>query len=109
MRALEEVGRFDEELFEKGYGEETDFCLRALKAGWVNLLDDSTYIYHWGGVSFESGKNAAELEEKNRMIQRNLVKLRERHPEYENLLSAAVNITLKPLHEYIQLRLEMGD
>jgi GT2 family glycosyltransferase len=107
--ALSTVGLFDEELFEKGYGEETDFCLRARKAGFVNLLDDATFIYHWGGVSFESSKSPAELAEKNKMIERNLVRLRSRHPEYENLLSTAVNTTLKPLHEYLRLRLAVRD
>src|SRR5512141_1507943 len=36
--ALQALGAFDAERFGRGYGEENDFCMRALKAGWRNLL-----------------------------------------------------------------------
>ena len=35
---LNEVGMFDEALFARGDGEENDFCLRAVKRGWRNVL-----------------------------------------------------------------------
>ncbi|PSR34351.1 MAG: hypothetical protein C7B46_05380, partial [Sulfobacillus benefaciens] len=47
-RAL--LGGFDE-IYGAGYGEETDFCLRAVQAGFVNVLDDRTVIFHHGRLS----------------------------------------------------------
>jgi GT2 family glycosyltransferase len=49
---LDQVGRFDETAFGRGYGEESDFCLRAGRAGWRHLLACDTYVYHAGQVSF---------------------------------------------------------
>ncbi len=50
---LDEIGSFDEEAFGKGYGEENDFCLRALHYGWIHLLATDTFVFHKGGVSFK--------------------------------------------------------
>src|SRR4029078_568222 len=47
-KVLDAVGAFDEARFGQGYGEENDFCMRALRAGYVHVLDDSTFIYHAG-------------------------------------------------------------
>lgn len=73
-RALERVGAFDEAAFGEGYGEETDFCLRALKAGFVHVLDDATFVYHHGQQSF-GGRRAARVRTAERRMAR-------RHPEY---------------------------
>lgn len=55
-QAIEQCGLFDEESFGPGYGEEVDFCLRATRLGFRHLAEDSTFVYHRGGVSFaESG------------------------------------------------------
>lgn len=62
-QALTELGSFDEGAFGKGYGEENDFCMRALKRGWRHVLTADTFIYHKGEVSFAGdsapGKQAA--------------------------------------------------
>ena len=50
--ALDLCGRFDEDAFGRGYGEEVDFCLRATRLGLRHLVEDSTFVYHRGGVSF---------------------------------------------------------
>jgi GT2 family glycosyltransferase/glycosyltransferase involved in cell wall biosynthesis len=50
--ALEEVGFFDTQHFGLGYGEESDFCMRASAAGYHHLLDDATFIFHEGSRSF---------------------------------------------------------
>jgi GT2 family glycosyltransferase len=55
---LDEVGLFDAEAFGRGYGEETDFCRRALRTGWRHLLACNTFVYHKGEVSF--GADAPE-------------------------------------------------
>ena len=51
-RALDLCGPFDEDTFGRGYGEEVDFCLRATRLGLRHLVEDSTFVYHRGGVSF---------------------------------------------------------
>ena len=51
-QALDLCGLLDEETFGRGYGEEVDFCLRASRLGLRHLVEDSTFVYHRGGVSF---------------------------------------------------------
>jgi GT2 family glycosyltransferase/glycosyltransferase involved in cell wall biosynthesis len=50
--ALDLCGLLDEDTFGRGYGEEVDFCLRASRIGMRHLVDDTTFVYHRGGVSF---------------------------------------------------------
>ena len=76
--ALEQIGGFDEENFGRGYGEENDFCMRAAKAGWHHIIDDSLFIYHRGNSSFGEEKQA--LLKENRQILDRL------HPTYTGLV-----------------------
>lgn len=76
--SLDDVGLFDVERFGKGYGEENDFCMRAMKAGWRNVLAQDTFVRHAGGVSFGASKSARELEAG--AVMRSL------HPDYEALV-----------------------
>lgn len=71
---IEAVGNFDAETFERGYGEENDFCNRAEQAGYHHVMCDNTYIYHSGTKSFIS-------KEKERYIMLHDRILRERYPE----------------------------
>ena len=78
--------------------------MRALKKGFLHVLDDSTYIYHVGGVSFESVRDPEIIKEKNLMIERNLETLRTLHPEYALLVRKALDENLAPVHNYINMR-----
>lgn len=49
---LNEIGFFDFAAFGRGYGEENDWCQRALRAGFRNLHLANCFVYHKGGVSF---------------------------------------------------------
>lgn len=51
-KALDELGPFDAETFGLGYGEECDFCARAIKAGWRNVIATGVYVRHYGSASF---------------------------------------------------------
>lgn len=75
---LELTGSFDEEVFEKGYGEENDFCMRATAKGWDHALCASVFVFHEGGVSFggESRTLSGRAQEK----------LADLHPAYHQLL-----------------------
>jgi GT2 family glycosyltransferase/glycosyltransferase involved in cell wall biosynthesis len=55
--AIDVLGGFDEETFGLGYGEEVDFCLRASRVGFRHVVEDSTFVYHHGGVSFGEGRS----------------------------------------------------
>ena len=50
--ALEQLGDFDQATFGRGYGEENDFCQRAIGHGWRNVLCHRAYVAHVGGESF---------------------------------------------------------
>ncbi|MEM0906760.1 MAG: glycosyltransferase [Pseudomonadota bacterium] len=76
---LAEVGDFDAATFGLGYGEESDFCVRALKAGWRNVLATGVFVKHYGSTSF--GGEGAERSEKAQ------AKLAEKHPDYPNRVS----------------------
>ena len=71
---LDEVGMFDAEEFGLGYGEENDFCLRAIARGWKNVLAGDTFVTHVGSVSFGSSRN--ELQRVNGE------KLARRYPDF---------------------------
>ena len=50
--ALDTVGFFDEAAFGRGYGEENDWCQRALQQGYRHVLCDRAFVAHEGGASF---------------------------------------------------------
>lgn len=72
--ALRQVGGFDVRAFGRGYGEEVDWCRRAVAAGWQHRLASDVYVAHTGGVSFSRSS-----ERRNRRAQRLIER---RHPGY---------------------------
>jgi GT2 family glycosyltransferase/glycosyltransferase involved in cell wall biosynthesis len=72
--ALAAVGSFDVEAFPRGYGEENDFCQRAVQAGLRNVVDDAAFVYHQRTASFGADKDAAIASARKVM--------REKHPQY---------------------------
>ena len=72
-KAWNAVGPFNEELFEHGYGEETDWCLRAHEAGFVNRLVPNLLVGHWHGGSFTPA-------ETKRLIKKHRDILKRLHP-----------------------------
>lgn len=77
-RVLNIVGLFDVETFGKGYGEENDFCMRALKNGFRNVVCENTFIYHAENVSFQ--------QEKPERLRAAKQKVMMKHPGYGNLV-----------------------
>ena len=65
---IETVGLFDAETFEKGYGEENDFCNRAEQFGYYHVMCDDTFIYHKGTVSFKSEEKIKLIEEHDKIL-----------------------------------------
>ncbi len=79
---IDTVGVFDE-VFERGYGEENDFCMRALKKGFTNVLSNNLFVYHRGNTSFGDEKIA--LSKRHRAI------IDQRHPNYTDLVRSFVS------------------
>lgn len=75
---LDEVGTLDADAFPQGYGEENEFCMRALRNGWVHLLDDRSFVLHVQGASFSSSK--AGLLSRGRQV------VDARYPEYTSVV-----------------------
>lgn len=79
---LDEVGLFDADTFGLGYGEENDFCMRALAKGWCHLHALDAFVFHQGGASFSERRFA---------LQQNALKaLLRLHPDYEVRVRAFV-------------------
>lgn len=77
-KCLDETGLFDQEAFPRGYGEENDFCMRAMRKGWRHIIDDRTYVYHERGRSFGT--------EKQELMQQGAEIINERYPEYRQAI-----------------------
>ena len=73
-KVIDRIGMFDAVAFGKGYGEENDFSCRLRLAGYVDVLDDSTFIFHHGRRSFR-----AETEQ---LVADHAKILAEKHPDY---------------------------
>ncbi len=96
--ALDALGDFDAATFGRGYGEENDFCRRAARHGWRNVLCDDAYVAHVGHASFADvnllpgGVNQARLES--------------RYPDYSRLVAEFIaRDPLATLRERITQRL----
>ncbi|MFM6398636.1 tetratricopeptide repeat protein, partial [Planktothrix sp.] len=72
--ALIEVGDFDTETWGRGYGEEVDWCQRALDLGWRHIAVPGVFIQHVGSQSFTDDKTS--------LINRSSRLLSEKYPEY---------------------------
>ena len=94
---LQQIGLFDAESFGKGYGEENDFCQRAIKAGWRNLHALDTFVRHTGSVSFGTTKAPLEIE--------GAKKLRALHPTYETQVHEFIQADpARPYREAVDMR-----
>ena len=79
--AIDAIGILDVQAFPRGYGEENDFCMRAVRAGWRHVVDDATYIHHVRSASFGAAKED--------LMRRGRAEIDERYPEYGRLVHEA--------------------
>jgi len=97
---LDALGSLDDKAFPRGYGEENDYCMRALQMGWVNLIDDATYVFHERTKSF--GEAKTENITKGRAV------IDKRYPEYKFLIQRYHTSSLIKAARY-QARLALSD
>ena len=101
--ALTVVGNYDEESFPRGYGEENDWCQRAEKAGFRNVMAENLFVYHQHGATFTS-------EEKQRLIQKHSRRLNQKHPNYDSDVQSYIRADpVKNYREMAQLLLFRKD
>ena len=77
---LDQVGLLREDLFAQGYGEESEFCLRARRSGWHHVAALDLFVAHRGGASFGPGR--AALRARNQAI------LERHYPDFAASVSA---------------------
>ncbi len=73
--ALDDVGLYDETKYSRGYGEENDFAMRALRSGWQSVVCDKAFVFHETSQSFG--------EEKKTLLSKGLRQLSKDYPEYD--------------------------
>ncbi|WP_181902707.1 glycoside hydrolase family 99-like domain-containing protein [Lysobacter soli] len=78
---LDDIGDFDEVAFPRGYGEENDFCMRALAKGWLNVISPCAFVFHVRSASF--GNQKAEL------VRQGVDVVTRRYPQYAQLTRQA--------------------
>ena len=94
----DEIGLFDE-AFGKGYGEENDWCQRAIKNGYKNVLVTNLFVYHKHGGSFKSVEKQKLMEEHMRIML-------SKHPEYNNEVNTFIkNDPAKSLRFLIKIKI----
>lgn len=89
--AIDDIGVFDDVTFGQGYGEENDWCQRALKAGYPNFLCTQAFVFHQETQSFTA-------ESKQQLAEKNLKKLNKLHKNYS--LDVAKFIANDPLQAF---------
>lgn len=93
--ALDEVGYLDEVQLARGYGEETDWCLRARGLGWRHMGAPNVFVAHQGGISFGA--------EKTLRVAHNNAILRKRYPDASARYNAfTLRDPIKPARDALQ-------
>jgi GT2 family glycosyltransferase len=78
---IDAIGTFDQNAFPRGYGEENDYCMRAIKSGFLNLLTPWSFVFHVRTASFKG--------EKEKLAAQGLATLNKLHPDYEKRVKHA--------------------
>lgn len=93
--ALDQVGYLDEVHLARGYGEETDWCLRARSYGWRHMGAPAVFVAHKGGISFGT--------EKVMRVATNNAILRQRYPDASARYKAfCLRDPIKPARQALQ-------
>jgi GT2 family glycosyltransferase/glycosyltransferase involved in cell wall biosynthesis len=80
---LTAICNFDVDAFGTGYGEENDFCQRAVRSGWKNAITSGVYVHHDGGQSFGATKSGK--------LKRALLTVERRNPGYQQAVSEFIH------------------
>jgi len=101
--ALDKVGILDYETFSKGFGEENDWCQRAVRKGYKNVHVENLFVYHKHGGSFMS-------KEKEALLKKNVAIVNSRYPNYErDVQHYVMRDSNRSIRELAQMYLDMKD
>jgi len=75
-QSVTEMGLFDTVTFPRGYGEELDWCIRVVDAGYSLGVALDTYVYHAKGKSFPSADRLILKEQAHEILNRKYGKKR---------------------------------
>ncbi len=84
---IKEVGLFDE-VFERGYGEESDYCMKCNLLGYKHILVDCSFVYHKGHVSMLT---TGDISESNDSIDAHEQIIKKRYANYDELIRSFIN------------------
>jgi len=100
---LNAIGKYNELKYPIGYGEENDFCMRAMRYGFINLVTTKILIYHHKSKSFKS--KAQELKKSGAK------KLIDDFPHYKYLIteSSFFNKNKNPLPQKNHINIPFGN
>lgn len=99
LEVIQEIGLLDADTFGKGYGEENDWCQRAIKRGYKNVQVDNLYVYHKHGGSFLT-------DEKRKLLEENSKALLKKHPNYDkDVAQYCQKDPMKSVRLYVMIQL----
>ena len=81
---IDRIGAMDAEAFPSGYGEENDFCQRAIAAGYRNVIAGNALVRHERSASFGDARRDA-------LGAQGMAVLRARYPRYEEDVAATLH------------------
>jgi GT2 family glycosyltransferase len=87
------IGVMDAAAFPAGYGEENDFCQRAIRAGYRNVIAGNVLVRHERSASFGDVRRAA-------LGAQGMAVLRERYPAYETDVGATLHSFARRVLDY---------
>jgi glycosyltransferase involved in cell wall biosynthesis/GT2 family glycosyltransferase len=92
---INQIGYFDAVAFPRGYGEENDFCMRALNAGWRNVIAPAAFVFHHRQASFGT--------EKEQLLAAGMKVIKKRYPDYtQRVRDAFSSLAMKRLRRAAQ-------
>jgi GT2 family glycosyltransferase/glycosyltransferase involved in cell wall biosynthesis len=86
-------GLFDE-VYEKGYNEENDFCMRISQYGYSTVAANHAFVFHYESKSFGE-------EERIQRDKTNYQILNKRYPYYKNIVNQYFKTDIHPLESLI--------
>ncbi|MCE5185520.1 MAG: glycosyltransferase [Planctomycetaceae bacterium] len=78
-QAIKKIGVFDAAAFGRGCGEENDWCMKAMRKGFRNVIVPNLFCFHHHTASFARA-------EKDSLVREHAATIRRRYPEYSSLV-----------------------